>query len=66
LSAAASLRDAPARGRTLLKRGDLDRDSADVDDQIAKLTQGLGNTLGTTASVIITLPGRILDVTFGN
>jgi esterase/lipase superfamily enzyme len=48
-----------------LKRGDLERDPSNADNEIAKLTQGLGNTLGTTASVIITLPGRILDVTFG-
>jgi esterase/lipase superfamily enzyme len=49
-----------------LKNGDLRRDPANADNQIAQLTEGLGNTLGATASVVITLPGRILDVTFGN
>jgi len=49
-----------------LKSGDLRRDPANAENQIAALTKGLGNTLGATASVIITLPGRILDVTFGN
>ena len=49
-----------------LKNGDLRRDPANTENQIAALTKGLGNTLGATASVVITLPGRILDVTFGN
>jgi esterase/lipase superfamily enzyme len=49
-----------------LKNGDLRRDPANAENQIAALTKGLGNTLGATASVVITLPGRILDVTFGN
>ena len=49
-----------------LKSGDLRREGTNPDNQIAALTKGLGNTLGATASVIITLPGRILDVTFGN
>jgi len=49
-----------------LKNGDLRRDPANAENQIAALTKSLGNTLGATASVVITLPGRILDVTFGN
>jgi len=49
-----------------LKSGDLRRDPVNAENQIAKLTEGLGNTLGATANVVITLPGRILDVTFGN
>ena len=49
-----------------LKSGDLRREGGNPDNQIAALTKGIGNTLGATASVVITLPGRILDVTFGN
>ena len=41
-------------------------DPANAENQIAALTKGIGNTLGATASVVVTLPGRILDVTFGN
>jgi esterase/lipase superfamily enzyme len=48
-----------------LKRGDLRRDTEDPDAQLASLAEGLGDTLGETAKIAITLPGRILDVTFG-
>ena len=48
-----------------LKRGDLRRDPAAADANVAKLAEGLGNTVGETAKLAITLPGCILDVTFG-
>ena len=48
-----------------LKRGELRRDPANAENEVAKLAQGLGNTLGQTASIAITLPGHILKVTLG-
>lgn len=48
-----------------LKRGELRRNPANAENEVAKLAQGLGNTLGQTASIAITLPGRILEVTLG-
>lgn len=48
-----------------LKRGDLDRSRRTPDEEVGNLAQGLGNTLGETAKLAITLPGRILEVTLG-
>lgn len=48
-----------------LKRGDLRRESQNPNDELGKLAEGLGDTLGETAKIAITLPGRILEVTLG-
>lgn len=48
-----------------LKRGDLRRDPANADDNVARLAEGIGDTLGETAKIAITLPTRILEVTLG-
>lgn len=48
-----------------LKRGDLDRGTNDPNAQLGKLAEGLGDTLGETAKIAVTLPGRILEVTLG-
>lgn len=48
-----------------LKRGDLRRQSRNPNDELGKLAEGLGDTLGETAKIAVTLPGRILEVTLG-
>jgi esterase/lipase superfamily enzyme len=48
-----------------LKNPELRGDPANAEGTLTRLGRGLGNTLGQTITIAVTLPGRIVDVTLG-
>jgi esterase/lipase superfamily enzyme len=48
-----------------LKNRELRNDQANPGNVLTQLGRGLGNTLGETISLAVTVPGRIIDVTLG-
>jgi esterase/lipase superfamily enzyme len=48
-----------------LKNRDLRGNPANAETALQQLGRGLGNTLGQTISLAVTIPGRIIDVTLG-
>lgn len=52
-------------GQNLKREGPRGDNPAGAEAELGKLAEGLGNTLGQTAKIAITLPGRIIDVTLG-
>jgi esterase/lipase superfamily enzyme len=48
-----------------LKNPELRGDPANAEGTLTQLGRGLGNTLGQTITIAVTLPGRIIDVTLG-